>query len=60
MAKITKFGTITENESGDIVLDGFAFDMEFESDGEGSELLMLVIDRLKSELDGGVIEVHEI
>ena len=60
MAKITKFGTITEAENGDLVFDGFSFDMEFEGEGGGVELIGLIIDRLKEGLDPDTIEINEV
>lgn len=60
MAKITKFGTITEDDSGDLVLDGFSFDMEFSSAGDAPGLLQLIIDRLNVHLQCDEYSVEEI
>lgn len=61
MAKITKFGKITERENGDLVFDGFEFDMEFEEEGEGKNMVELIIDRISSQLKEGVeVEVNKI
>lgn len=60
MAKITRFGTITEDSEGDLVLDGFSFDMEHGSAGDAPELLQLVIDRLNFHLQSDEHSVEEI
>jgi len=59
MAKITKFGIISEDQNGNLVLDGFSFDLEFESCGEGPDLINLVIKRIQDSIDGEY-EIHEI
>ena len=59
MAKITKFGTISETDEGDLLFDGFEFDMEFENEGEGDDMIKLIIDRIKSVAAEGEIEVNE-
>ena len=58
MAKITKFGTITEAENGDLVFDGFSFDMEFGESGS-TNVIGLIIDRIKEGLDPDAIEINE-
>jgi len=46
MAKLTKFGTIKEDENGNLELDGFGFDGEHEDMLTADALLGLIIDRL--------------
>jgi len=54
MPKITKFGTITENEEGVIVFADFSIDMEYSKGGHKdflqNDFLTLVIDRLTQSL----------
>ena len=59
MSKITKFGKITERENGDLVFDGFEFDVEFESEDEGLNMIELIIERIIAQSKQGV-EVNKI
>jgi len=52
MAKITKFGNISENENGVILINDFDFDMEG-GDGNPEDFVGLIIERLRYELLNG-------
>lgn len=51
--KLIKFGSITENEDGRLVLSGFHADGEHTSLNAQQTLLLLIINRLLLELQEG-------
>jgi hypothetical protein len=50
LAKIIKFGQITEDSNGDLVFDNFHFDFAGKYKERDVGVLRLVIDRLEDEL----------
>lgn len=53
MASIEKFGTISEDENGLLIFDGFHFDLEGESEGHPHQLIALIASRLLHEISCG-------